>query len=306
MKVSKFIGIAVLFTALGVGIAGHNSTESVSAKTKITSTKYDKKTPARIESSKYHVYSYPRALKSSSKFMHYGSSRHSTTFYITKTIKLSNGQSYSWLADRSGKGYGYINKKAITVYASPKTDNVDYNHTPVRIKSSGYDVYSYPKALHGNAKLKHYGTSYHSQTFFVSKNVTTVNNVKYAKLTYGGGTVYGYINAKAIQKYATLKDIRTVTSKKRWYTDGSGSSDVFNHPIYTTFGAKKYSDPLYYNGINNGYVITKTETRAEDGAKFAYIKEADGPIEYDNYTNSQRTKFTNIGWVHTSSLTDRY
>lgn len=237
MKVSKFIGIAALFTIIGIGVISHTTNESASAKAKIKSSKYIKKEPVRIKSKAYDVYSYPRTLKSNSKFMHYGSSYHSTTFYITKTIKLSNGKSYSWLVNGAGKAYGYINTKATTVYASPKTDKSDSNHTPVRIKTNAYNVYSYPRVLHGASTFMHYGTSYHSTTFYISKKVTTASNVSYSKLTYSNGTLYGYINTKALTNYKTVKDITTSSSKTK-YRITSDISNIHNAPLNTTYGNK--------------------------------------------------------------------
>ena len=252
-------------------------------KLKISSSNAIKKSPVRIKSKAYNVYAYPRVLKSNSTLKHYGKSNHSTTFYITKTIKLNSGESYSWLVNGSGKAYGYINARALGAYVKPKTDKVNKKHTAVRVKSNAYDVYSYPKALHGNSKFMHYGKSYHSTTFFISKNVTTASNVKYSKLTYANGKLYGYINAKALKSYTTVKNVKTVSSKTK-YRVSSAKHNIYNAPSDTAYGVKttRYGK----NYLKTNLYVTKTETRVQDDAKFSYVK----------------TAKNNLGWIYSGYL----
>lgn len=252
---------------------------------KIKSTKYIKKAPVRIKSKAYDVYDYPRTLKSHSKFMHHGSSYHSTTFYITKTVKLTNGSSYSRLVNSKGKTYGYINTKATTVYANPKTEKNDSKHTPVYIKTSTYNVYSYPRALHGNSEFLHYSERYFNSYFFVSKQITTASNVAYKKLTYANGKVFGYINAKALANTEPKSDIDKVLSIHK-YRLNSSNYNIHNFPTNTTFGEKT----VHYakNYLKTDLYVTKTQFSYVDFSEYSYIV----------------TDKDNLGWIKSDALTE--
>lgn len=197
----------MLFTVLGLGIAEHHAVESVSAKVKISSTKYDKKTPVRIKSKAYNVYDYPRTLKSNSKFMHYGSSYHTTTLYVTKTVKLSNGKSYSRLSFGSGKNYGYINTSAFKKYATVKNVKTVSSNTKYRITSDSSNIHNVPANTAYGEKTTHYSKNYFDTNLYITKTETRSQDG--AKFSYvkTGKTNLGWIYSGYLAEWKPAEDV---------------------------------------------------------------------------------------------------
>lgn len=173
------LGIIVLFT-ITFGLFPENS---ASAKTRILKSTTGDYSSVRVIRKGYNVYSYPRALQSKTKFLHYGKSYHGTTFYKTKTLKLSNGSSYIRLATANGKAYGYINLKAVKKYNTVK--NVKKTNYKTQLNTSSHDFFNFPSDTAYKTKVMHYGKNYRGVSFTVEKEETKASD----------GSVYAYVNS---------------------------------------------------------------------------------------------------------------
>ncbi|WP_367369342.1 hypothetical protein [Pediococcus ethanolidurans] len=144
-----------------------------------------------------------------------------------------------------------------------KTTTGDYS--TVRIKSSAYNVYDYPRALKKNSKFLHYGKSYHGTNFYKTKILKLSNGASYVRLAKVDGKLYGYINLKAVAKYLTIKNVKSVSYEAQLNTS---NNNFYSQPNDTSYKTKVTHYAKNYRGVS--LQIKKEETRTADGSVYAY------------------------------------
>lgn len=140
------------------------------------------------------------------------------------------------------------------------------NYSAVRIRSNAYNVYDYPRVLKSKSKFLHYGKSYHGTNFYKTKVLKLSNGTCYVRLANVNGKFYGYVNLKAVTRYTTVKNGKSVNYTAQLNTS---NNNFYDRPNDTGYKTKVTHYAKNYRGVSLS--VKKEETRSADGSIYAYV-----------------------------------